>query len=44
MLEDDLPSQLRGLGFNQVEQELLAGEALQRITACRPTARPPGEQ
>ncbi|MEB3158807.1 MAG: methyltransferase domain-containing protein [Synechococcus sp.] len=36
MLEDDLPSQLRRLGFSQVKQELLAGRALQRITACRP--------
>lgn len=36
MLEDDLPSQLKRLGFTQVEQELLAGRALQRITACRP--------
>ena len=36
MLEDDLPSQLRRFGFSQVKQELLAGRALQRITACRP--------
>ena len=36
MLEDDLPSQLAQLGFINVEQELLAGRALQRITACRP--------
>lgn len=36
MLEDDLPSQLQELGFRSVEQELLAGEALQRITAARP--------
>ena len=36
MLEDDLPSQLTQLGFTNVEQELLAGRALQRITACRP--------
>ena len=36
MLEDDLPGQLRQLGFIGVEQELLAGKALQRITAQRP--------
>ena len=36
MLEDDLPSQIRHMGFTQVNQELLAGRALQRITACRP--------
>ena len=36
MLEDDLPAQLSGLGFLQVEQELMAGRALQRITAQRP--------
>ena len=36
MLEDDLTSQLAQLGFINVEQELLAGRALQRITACRP--------
>ena len=38
MLEDNLPAQLQELGFCSVEQELLAGEALQRITASRPTA------
>ena len=37
MLEDDLPCQLRQLGFIGVEQELLAGKALQRITAQRPS-------
>ena len=37
MLEDDLPGQLQQLGFIGVEQELLAGNALQRITAQRPT-------
>ena len=37
MLEDDLPGQLRQLGFIGVKQELLAGDALQRITAQRPT-------
>ena len=36
MLEDDLPSQLEQLGFSSVSQELLAGQALQRITATRP--------
>ena len=36
MLEDDLPSQLERLGFTSVKQELLAGQALQRITAMRP--------
>ena len=36
MLEDDLPSQLEQLGFSSVSQELLAGRALQRITATRP--------
>ena len=36
MLEDDLPAQLSALGFMHVEQELLAGRALQRITAQCP--------
>ena len=36
MLEDDLPAQLEQLGFTAVNQELLAGQALQRITASRP--------
>ncbi|WP_115023937.1 class I SAM-dependent methyltransferase [Synechococcus sp. UW69] len=36
MLEDDLPAQLEQLGFSGVTQELLAGRALQRITATRP--------
>ena len=36
MLEDNLPTQLDALGFTAVEQELLAGQALQRITAQRP--------
>ncbi len=35
MLEDDLPAQLNQLGFSAVNQELLAGQALQRITATR---------
>ena len=38
MLEDDLPGQLETLGFSDIDQELLAGNALQRITATRPTA------
>ena len=36
MLEDDLPTELEQLGFSSVSQELLAGRALQRITATRP--------
>ena len=36
MLEDDLPPELEQLGFSSVSQELLAGRALQRITATRP--------
>ena len=36
MLKDDLPSQLKHLGFTEVEQELLAGQALQRIIARNP--------
>ena len=36
MLEDDLPAQLSALGFVHVKQELMAGRALQRITAQRP--------
>ena len=41
MLEDDLPSQLQKLGFTDVKQELLAGRALQRITAARPGIHAP---
>ena len=41
MLEDDLPSQLKQLGFTDVKQELLAGRALQRITAARPGIHAP---
>ena len=41
MLEDDLPSQLKQLGFTDVKQELLAGRALQRITAARPCIHAP---
>ena len=36
MLEDDLPAQLEHLGFMEVDQELLAGQALQRIIARTP--------
>ena len=36
MLEDNLPTELEQLGFSSVSQELLAGRALQRITATRP--------
>ena len=41
MLEDDLPSQLKRLGFTAVKQNLLAGQALQRITATRPESSAP---
>ena len=41
MLEDDLPSQLGRLGFTAVNQNLLAGQALQRITATRPESSAP---
>ena len=37
MLEDDLVAQLNQLGFRSVDQELLAGAALQRITARKPS-------
>ena len=33
MLQDDLVAELQALGFISLEQELLAGDALQRITA-----------
>ncbi|MED5321181.1 MAG: class I SAM-dependent methyltransferase [Cyanobacteriota bacterium] len=36
MLKDNLPTELEQLGFSSVSQELLAGRALQRITATRP--------
>ena len=36
MLEEDLPAQLSALGFFHVEQELMAGRALQLHTAQRP--------
>ena len=41
MLEDDLVSQLSELGFCSVQQELLAGQALQRITARKPPSAQP---
>ena len=36
MLQADLPKQLREMGYSSIEQELLAGRALQRITARLP--------
>ena len=36
MLEDNLIAQLQSIGFKAVQQELLAGQALQRISAQRP--------
>ena len=36
MLSDDLPAQLQHLGFTELGQELLAGQALQRIIARNP--------
>ena len=41
MLEDDLVFQLNDLGFCSVKQELLAGQALQRITAQKPPSAQP---
>ena len=41
MLEDDLVFQLNELGFCSVKQELLAGQALQRITARKPPSPQP---
>ena len=38
LLQDNLPAELQRLGFGAVEQERLAGEALQRIVAQRPPA------
>jgi len=35
LLDDDLPAQLRELGYRSVKQERLAGDALQRIVAQR---------
>ena len=41
MMEDDLPAQLEEIGFASIDQQLLAGQALQRITAQRPNTEPP---
>jgi len=41
MLEDDLVFQLNEIGFCSVKQELLAGQALQRITARKPQSAQP---
>ncbi len=38
LLEDDIPKQLREIGFCNVEQSVLAGAALQRITARCPSS------
>ena len=38
LLEDDIPKQLQEIGFTTVEQSVLAGSALQRITARRPSS------
>ena len=38
LLEDDIPKQLQEIGFAAVEQSVLAGSALQRITARRPSS------
>ena len=38
LLEDDLPKQLQEIGFTTVEQSVLAGAALQRITARCPNS------
>ena len=39
MLDDDLIAQLNKLGYVSVHQELLAGRALQRITAQKPLSQ-----
>jgi len=44
MLQDDLVAELQALGFTAVEQELLAGDALQRITARTPENNTPQPQ
>ena len=44
MLQDDLVAELQALGFTAVEQELLAGDALQRITARTPENDTPHPQ
>ena len=44
MLQDDLVAELQALGFTSVGQELLAGDALQRITARTPENDTPQHQ
>ena len=44
MLQDDLVAELQALGFTSVGQELLAGNALQRITARTPENNTPQPQ
>ena len=44
MLQDDLVAELQALGFTSVGQELLAGDALQRITARTPENNTPQHQ
>ena len=44
MLQDDLVAELQALGFTSLEQELLAGDALQRITARTPENDTPHPQ
>ncbi|MAB55381.1 MAG: SAM-dependent methyltransferase [Synechococcus sp. CPC35] len=44
MLQDDLVAELQALGFTSVGQELLAGDALQRITAQTPENNTPQHQ
>ena len=44
MLQDDLVAELQALGFTSLEQELLAGDALQRITAQTPENNTPQHQ
>ena len=44
MLQDDLVAELQALGFTSVEQELLAGDALQQITARAPENDTPHPQ
>jgi demethylmenaquinone methyltransferase/2-methoxy-6-polyprenyl-1,4-benzoquinol methylase len=38
LLEDDLPKQLQETGFTTIEQSVMAGDALQRITARCPSS------
>ena len=44
MLQDDLVAELQALGFTSVGQELLAGDALQRIKAQTPENNTPQHQ